>query len=311
MEKISIVIPCYKSDKSLEILAEQINRLNEENRFELELILVNDSPSYLNTVNTIKSLEKKYSFIKGIFLRKNQGQHIALLVGVYKSQGSLIISMDDDLQHPVSELPKLIDEMNSDKSIEAIFAIPKFSERKHSFWRNMGSYLINKFDIYFLNKPKGLVKSSFKIFNREVADYILSNFNSTPALASLILSATNNVKNIEVMHSKREFGKSNYDFSKLISLTFNNIIHYSALPLKFLGYIGFFGFLFSIVFIIYMLIKKYFFGLEFPGYASTVILISFFGGLNLLGIGLIGEYLIRIIKEQQKPSLDSLIRAHK
>jgi dolichol-phosphate mannosyltransferase/undecaprenyl-phosphate 4-deoxy-4-formamido-L-arabinose transferase len=168
--------------------------------------------------------------------------------------------------------------------------------------------MLNKIDIFFLHKPKGLIKSSFRIFNRDVANYILKNYNSSPALASLILCATNNVKNIEVDHSRREYGKSSYSFSKLFSLTFDNIIHYSALPLKFLGYVGFFGFTFSILLIFFILIKKLFLGIDFPGYASTVILISFFGGLNLFGLGLIGEYLIRIIKEQQKPNLDSLIK---
>lgn len=137
---------------------------------------------------------------------------------------------------------------------------------------------------------------------------IVNNYNSSPAVSSLIVRATNNIINIEVEHNDRQFGKSGYSMKQLISLTLNNILHYSSLPLKFLGYVGALGFLFSIVFIFSVVIRKLFFDINFPGYASIVSLVSFFGGLNLLAMGIIGEYLIRIVKEQQKPELKNLIK---
>lgn len=308
MKDVSIVLPCYKSDESLQIITEQINEIVSEYKYDLELILVNDSPHYHQTTKRIKELEIKYHFVKGVFLRKNQGQHMALIVGLSKVQGEYVITMDDDLQHPVNEIPSLLNEMVLHKNIDAIFAIPKYSNKKHSLLRNLGSFFLNKIDTYFLNKPKGLVKSSFKIFTKDIAEIVLLNRNSTPSLSSLIIDNTSNIKNYTVNHNKREFGISNYNLSKLINLTLNNLIHYSSLPLKVVGIIGFLGFIFSIIFIMVILTQKLIFGLSFPGYASTVTLISFFGGLNLLALGIIGEYLIRIIKEQQKKDLESLIK---
>jgi len=160
----------------------------------------------------------------------------------------------------------------------------------------------------FLAKPKGLVKSSFKIFTKEIGRLAVSTHNAMPSLSSIIIKLTDNIVNIEVEHNARVYGKSNYSLSKLISLSLNNILHYSSLPLKMIGVTGVIGLLFSIVFIAITIIRKFFLGITFPGYTSTVSLISFFGGLNLFGIGLIGEYLIRIIKEQQKLDLDDFIK---
>jgi dolichol-phosphate mannosyltransferase/undecaprenyl-phosphate 4-deoxy-4-formamido-L-arabinose transferase len=219
--------------------------------------------------------------------------------------------MDDDLQHPVSEIPKLIEAMHDNPEAEAVFAVPGYARKKHSLWRNLGSYILNKIDIFFLEKPKGLVKSPFKIFTRNICLLVLNNYNAMPALSSLIIQATDHIINIDVEHNSRVYGRSNYSLSKLISLSLNNILHYSSLPLKMVGFTGFAGLLFSVVFISWTLIKKIFLGIIFPGYASTVTLISFFGGLNLFAVGLIGEYLIRIIKEQQKMALDDFIKEKK
>jgi glycosyltransferase involved in cell wall biosynthesis len=308
MSLISVVIPCYKSGKSLKIISEQIYDLSKEKGIQFEVIFVNDSPAFTETCNTLGELSRKYDFVQHITLRKNQGQHMALLVGLSRATGEYVITMDDDLQHPVSEIPKLIAAIKQNPGVDAVFAVPKYKLKKHSLWRNAGSFILNKTDTLFLEKPKGLIKSPFRIFTADVRRFVAANHNAMPALSSLIIKSTDNIININVAHDGRAFGKSNYTLRKLISLSLNNILHYSSLPLKLVGFIGFGGFIFSILFILLVLVRKYFFGITFPGYASTVSLISFFGGLNLLGIGLIGEYLIRIIKEQQKPDLSNLIK---
>lgn len=304
----SIIIPVYKSANSLEILAEEFLNLQKEQGYQLEVIFVNDSPFFLETNKVLQKLEVTYDNVTSINLRKNQGQHMALLVGMSKAKGDYIITMDDDLQHPVKEIPKLINAIQSHSEIDAIFAISGYKQKKHNFWRNLASYVFNKIDVIFLNKPKGLVKSSFKIFTKDLAKIVLLNYNATPSLSSLIIDSTSNIKNIIIEHNQREFGKSNYNLSKLISLTLNNILHYSSLPLKLTGLIGVFGLIFAFFFIAFTLYKKMFHGIDFPGYTSTIILISFFGGLNLFALGIIGEYLIRIIKEQQKKDLNTLIK---
>jgi len=308
MKNISIVIPCYKSVKSLEIIVEQLLELKKKNNYCLELLLVNDSPWFLPTCNTIYNLEASFDFVKGITLRKNQGQHLALLVGMSKAKGDLVITMDDDLQHPIKEIPKLVNAICGNLEVDAVFAVPSYKNKRHSLWRNVGSYVLNKIDVLFLKKPVDLIKSPFRIIKADLVKVIINNYNATPAVSSLIISSTNNILNIEVEHEKRVFGESNYSLPKLISLSLNNVLHYSSLPLKIVGFIGFFGLLFSVFLIIWVIARKLFFDIKFPGYTSTVALISFFGGLNLFSVGLLGEYLIRIIKEQQKPDLNTLIK---
>jgi len=305
---ISIIVPVYKSSESIKELANQIFELEKGLDFVFELIFVNDSPNFKPTQEALKSINFQYPDVLVINLRKNQGQHIALLVGISKAKGDYIITMDDDLQHPVKEIPRLVNALQGDEDIEVIFALPSYAQKKHSVWRNVASFILNKIDVLFLAKPKGLVKSSFKIFTKEIGRLAVSTHNAMPSLSSIIIKLTDNIVNIEVEHNARVYGKSNYSLSKLISLSLNNILHYSSLPLKMIGVTGVIGLLFSIVFIAITIIRKFFLGITFPGYTSTVSLISFFGGLNLFGIGLIGEYLIRIIKEQQKLDLDDFIK---
>lgn len=308
MKHISVVIPVYKSSKSLETIAEKFAMLESKENFPFQIIFVNDSPMFIDTQRTLEKISKKFNNVSVLTLRRNQGQQIALLVGISKATGEYVLTMDDDLQHPVEEIPKLIRAMDENKETDAIFAVPSFKNKKHSLWRNIGSYTVNKIDRVFLNKPKGLVKSSFRIMTKELARTIVINYNAMPALSSLIISSTNNIKNIQVEHNSREFGRSNYTVSKLFNLTLNNMIHYSSLPLKALGLMGAMIFVASLIFVFVIIARKLFIDINFPGYASTVSLISFFGGLNLLALGIIGEYLIRIIREQQKPKLEDMVR---
>ena len=305
---ISIVIPVYKSSKSLEVLTEQVAKLAKQQEEKFEIIFVNDSPWFLETRRSLEKVKATYKEAKVITLRKNQGQHLALLVGLSQAKGDYIITMDDDLQHPVSEIPKLINAIKNKADIDAVFAVPGYNKKKHSLWRNTGSYVLNKIDTLFLEKPKGLIKSPFRIITADLAMVVLKNYNAMPALSSLIIKGTDNIININVSHNERAYGRSNYSLRKLISLSLNNVLHYSSLPLKIVGFIGFSGLALSILFIAWTVFRKFFLGITFPGYTSTVTLISFFGGLNLFAVGLIGEYLIRIIKEQQKVPLDNFIK---
>lgn len=308
MALYSVVIPVFKSTNSLGMIVSELNAINAEKGFQFEIIFVNDSPFFIDTGVVLEELKREYNNIKVLTLRKNQGQHIATLVGLNQASGDYIITMDDDLQHPVQEIPKMINAMHSSSQTEGIFAIPNYRERKHSLWRSAGSYVFKKIDLIFLDKPKGLVLSSFRIMTKDLANATVNSYNAMPAVSSLMLNCSNNLKNIKVEHNSREFGKTNYTFPKLMTLAINGILYYSSLPLRILGVIGIMGFLGSMLFIFSIVIRKLMIDIDFPGYASTVSLISFFGGLNLFAFGIIGEYLIRIIREQQKPKLEDLVK---
>ncbi|HXK82428.1 MAG TPA: glycosyltransferase [Bacteroidales bacterium] len=303
----SVVIPVYKSASSLQEIVKQFKVLQQNHKLKFEIIFVNDSPFYEETSKVLSSLSSINDFVKVITLRKNQGQHLALIVGLSYAKGEYVITMDDDLQHPVSEIPKLIDAMIENPNLDAVFAIPPFERRKHHFWRNFGSFLIAKLDNFFLKKPKGLVKSSFRIFKKSIAESIVSNYNAMPSVSSLIIFYTHSIKNISVEHHKRAYGKSNYTLRKLMSLTLNNYINFSSLPLKIMGFIGFIAFFVTILFVLFTVIRKIFFGLSYPGYTSIIALTGLLGGLNLLTLGFIGEYLLRIIKGIQKPGIRDMV----
>lgn len=307
MTLISIIIPVYKSSESLKIIASELSALQKELDYSFEIIFVNDSPFFLETKKMLDYLEQEYESIKTFTFRKNQGQHMATLVGLKKAQGDFVVTMDDDLQHPIAELPKLIESIQKNNA-EGVFAIPNYRDRKHSLWRSVASYLLKKSDSFFLEKPKGLVLSSYRIMTKDLARATVNSYNAMPAVSSLMVNASNNLINVKVEHNSREFGDTNYTFSKLISLALNGILYYSSLPLRILGFVGIIGFIGSMIFIVSIIFRKLAVGIDFPGYASTVTLISFFGGLNLFAFGIIGEYLLRIIKEQQKPNLKDLIK---
>ncbi|HNZ72237.1 MAG TPA: glycosyltransferase, partial [Prolixibacteraceae bacterium] len=259
MNTYSIIVPVFKSNESLFVLSEQISNMQVQLACTFELILVNDSPWYTETCNALAEIEKIYPFVKVVTLWKNQGQQIALLTGLLFATGKYCITMDDDLQHPVTEIPKLIRSMDEHPQVDAIFACPPYKHKKHSPWRNLASLTMNKIDTFFLKKPKGLKKSAFRIMRKELAIKLTNNYNAMPSVSSLIIFHTHRLMNVEVDHSPRQFGKSNYTLRKMISLALNDLIHYSSLPLKVLGVVGFAGFLFSIIFILITLIRKLFF----------------------------------------------------
>jgi len=306
MKDISVIIPVYKSTNSLRVIVSKLHEVFKVLNTSYEIILINDSPNYLPSCNTIIELEtENRGIVQRVKMRKNMGQQYATIVGISLANAKYIVTMDDDLQNPPHEIIKMV-QFIKQKNLDAVLAIPKRGEKKHHWFRNLGSVVIAKIDNLFLNTPQGIIKSSFRIIKNDVVELISKNYNSSPAVTSLLFQITHNVENIEVEHHSTEYSKSNYNINKLSRLFFNNIVHYSAFPLKMLGIMGLCIFLISIIFIIIIIIRKLLFYIDFPGYASTVILISFFGGLNLLGIGIIGEYLVRIIQEQRIVNLEDL-----
>ena len=307
MKDISVVIPVYKSVESLEILTAELIQVMRDLNQSCEIIFVNDSPQFLPTVQTLESLKRKHRGVVRILeMRKNRGQHFAVLIGLSQSDGNCVITMDDDLQHAPCEIIKLYRALEENERIDAVFAIPDDRRKKHHAFRNFGSWCLSKIDHVFLNLPSHVIKSSFRMIRSDVVKLMVHNYTSFPAISGLLLQMTNRVINVEVEHHERKFGRSHYTLPRLIDLVFNNIVHCSAFPLKILGIIGLTVFVLSNLFILIIIGQKLLFSISTPGWTSIVVLIAFFGGLNLLGMGIIGEYLIRIIKEQRKANIEDL-----
>ena len=288
----SVVIPVYNSADSLNELYQRICRVFNEMQKTFEIIFVDDSSADMSW-QIMKELKNNGEQIKIIQLMKNFGQHNAIICGLHHVSGKYVITMDDDLQNPPEEIPKLINKI--DKGYDAVIGAPK--RKQDSVLKNLGSFFIRYLNTRIFGKPKDLKLSSFRIMTREIADQIKILKTPYPYITGMMLSLTRNLANVTVQHDKRKHGSSTYTAAKLIKLAFNLIINYSSLPLKFLTYTGIIVSAASFCMGLYFIIKKILMGVAVPGYTSLVVLLSFFNGLLLVILSIMGEYLARIISE--------------
>lgn len=290
--RISIVVPCYNSQDSLMELVDRLQRTLKKSWY--ELILINDaSPD--NTWEVIELLSSKYQEVKGINLMKNFGQHAALLCGLNHVNGEFIVTIDDDLQNPPEEIIRMIEELEKNPLIDVVIGVPK--EAKKSLVKKIGSNCLNRLTSIILDKPKDLKMSSFRVMRKRLVDEIKSNGTTNPAFGSLLLNYTRNIINLEVQHDERKYGASGYSLGKSIKLFLNNVLNYSTLPLRIVSNIGITASFIGLIMAIYYLFKYFMGHITVPGWTTLIVIVLFFSGLILFALGIIGEYLIRIISE--------------
>ena len=287
--KLSICVPVYKSETILEKFVETIQK---EVNFvsDMELILVNDcSPD--NSWQKIVELKQKYDFIVGVNLIKNFSQHNAVMAALNEASGDIIITMDDDLQHNPADIVKLYNQIINEK-FDVCYT--KFLNREHKSWKVWGSKFNDMVANLLVNKPRDLYLSPFRAMTKQVRDFIISYDGPYPYVDGLILSVTNNIGVVEVEHNKRFEGEGNYSFVKSVSLWTKMATGFSVLPLRLATYIGlivsFSAFLFGIV----LILNKLIFGVSLVGWTSTIVIILFLGGIQLMTLGILGEYIGRI-----------------
>ena len=290
MEKLSFVIPCYGSETTIEIVVNEIREtLKQRPEYDYEIILVNDcSPD--RVWPRIRALALADSHITGIDLAKNFGQHAALMAGYRHCTGDLIISLDDDGQTPACELFTLVDKMK--EGWDVVYA--SYAHKMHSGFRNFGTWMNERMTESLIGKPKGLRVTSYFIMRRFIADEILRYENAYPYIEGLIFRATRNIANVPVTHHERMVGESGYTFSKLLALWFNGFTAFSVKPLRIATFCGSacacIGFLYGI----YVVIRKLVDSSIEMGWSSIIASIFFLGGLILIMLGIIGEYIGRI-----------------
>ena len=287
--KISVVIPCYGSENTIEAVVDEIENTIHQRKIEHEIILVNDcSPDQV--WKRITSLSQKYDSVKGISFAKNFGQHSALMAGYRKSTGDIVISMDDDGQTPADELYKLVDQIEA--GYDVVYAT--YEDKKHNSFRNMGSKLNDFMCNILLGKPKGLMVTSYFAARRFIIDEICRYRNSYPYVIGLIFRSTKNIGTVSVTHRSRTEGSSGYTFKKLINLWLNGFTAFSVKPLRFATMMGILIASSGFLYVIYILLNKMM-NPEVPlGWSSTMAAILLIGGLILFTLGIIGEYLGRV-----------------
>lgn len=290
MSKISFVIPCYRSEHTIEaVVAEIMDTMKGIAAYDYDIFLVNDcSPD--NTFSVIKQICEKYNNVTGISLAKNFGQHAALMAGLRKSDGDIVVCLDDDGQTPADEVGSLIDAI--EQGSDVVYA--SYDLKQHSAFRNFGSHINDIMTRMMLGKPKELQLTSYFAAKRFVVDSMLQYEHSYPYVIGLVLRATKNITNVPVRHRKREVGNSGYTMRKLLSLWFNGFTAFSILPLRIATAAGAFFAVAGFLYGIYTMLKKLINPAVPMGFSSLMAAVVFIGGMLMIMLGLIGEYIGRI-----------------
>jgi len=288
---ISIVIPVFNSESTIGLVVDEIK--NTLGKIDFELILVNDG-SKDNSYKKCKKLSEKYNFIKFITLSRNFGQHNAIIAGFNFTKGDYVICMDDDLQTSPREIPKLIDAI--EEGYDVVYADYKYNY--HGFLRRVGRWMNAVMLRMLLKKPKELNVSSYFIIRRYLVDEILNYKGPYPYMGGLILRSTDNIGMVEVNHEKREYGKSGYSFINLFRLWFNGFTNFSVKPLRISFFLGMILSAIGFLFAIWILVRKLIEPQVVLGWTSIIIAILVFSGVQLVSVGLIGEYIGRIFLTQ-------------
>lgn len=290
MKNVSIVIPVYNAERTIESLCKTLIDLYSQ-RYRLEIILVNDNSSDSTDI-VCKRLHETYSqTITYIRLARNFSEHNAVMAGLNSASGDFCVIMDDDFQNPPAEVEKLISE--AEKGYDVVYA--RYSEKNDHILRNMGSFLNDKMANLILHKQADLYLSSFKILNRFLVDEVIKYSGPDPYIDAIILRSTSNIGNIETRHDKRHHGHSGYTLRKLISLWGNMVLGYSLVPLRILGFIGMAMTIIGIYVAGGALLAELLPGRVDPTEIETLTAVTtFFRGLQLLAISVLGEYVGRI-----------------
>lgn len=294
---ISVVIPVFNSSLILSELFSRLKAVMENTGRSYEVIFSDDC-SLDNSWEVLRQLkEEDPGIITAIQLSKNYGQHSATICGMSFAKGNLVITMDDDLQHPPEEIPKLLDAYRNEKS-DVVYGV--FQKKEHSMMRNAGSYSMKQASKH-LRKGKGK-GSSFRLISRGIIDKFKHHDQYFIFIDELILWYTDDIAFVPVEHHKRKHNKSTYSKGKLFHLFSNLVFFYTNVPLKLMVYggmiISFFTFLIGIQFIL----KKIFFNIPL-GYTSLIVTILFSTSIIIFSLGVIGEYLSRMYQLQNKRPL--------
>jgi len=288
----SVVIPVYKSELIVGKTVSETLRFFDEHGINGEIVLVNDgSPD--NSWSVIADLAQKEERVKAINFLKNYGQHTAVYCGIAESTGDFIITMDDDLQNPPKEIIKLIGKI--DEGYDLVFA--EFKQKMHAGFRKLGTKVIGYLNTQVFGKPKNIKLTNFRIFTRQTAERMLGYKTNYPYIPGLLLMHASKMANVETEHHAREIGASNYTLVKIARLVARLLFNYSSYPLKIASSVGMFISLLSFLAGVYYIVQSLFLGVAVAGWTTIVVLLSFLCGFIIIMLGIMGEYVARIMNQ--------------
>lgn len=298
MQTGSIVIPCYNSEGSLKPLLAQLATALPAFFEQYEVLLVNDA-SHDRTWEVICQLAEKYDWVRGIQLMRNYGQHNALLCGIRSAQGEIIVTMDDDLQHPPEEIASLLAKLN--QGYDVVYGTPEHEQ--HGYLRDMASQITKLVLQNAMGAETARRVSAFRVFRTQVRQAFETYQGPFVSIDVLLTWGTTRFAAIPVRHEPRTIGVSNYTFRKLVTHALNMMTGFSVLPLQLASLIGLTMAIFSIIVLIYVVGRYLLEGTPVEGFPFLASIIGIFSGAQLLALGIIGEYLARMhFRMMDKPS---------
>lgn len=295
---ISIVIPVYQSENTLKPLYERLITVLNFIQCKFEIIFIEDGgkDGAWEIIEFLCSIDDR---VRGIKMNRNYGQHNCLLCGIRSALGEIIITLDDDLQHPPEEIPRLIGKFN--EGFDVVYGAPH--QQQHGILRNLASK-ITKIALKEAMGASNVEKvSAFRIIKTNLRSAFNNYRDPLVNIDVLLTWATSSFSSIEVKHEPRAFGKSNYTLRKLISHAVNMITGFSTGPLQLASILGFLCAIFGLITFAYVFISWWIYGSSVPGFAFMACIISIFSGVQLITLGIIGEYLARVhFRTMDRPS---------
>ena len=318
--ELSVVIPVYRSEPVLEALMARLLPVLDGLGVEYEIVFVEDgSPD--RAWRVLESLQAgNPGRVVAIQLMRNYGQHNALMCGFRHARGRYVVTMDDDLQNPPEEIPKLLGVIR-DSDLDLVYG--GIDSKQHARWRNAGSALVNAFYRYTFKTRVTI--TSFRIVRRELIDSILPyNLNFT-FIDGLFAWNTRRVGEVLVEHHPRTSGRSGYNLGRLAALGLNLLTNFSIVPLRVVSGFGLIAAVGGFVLAVFYLVQYLRSSIGVPGYASIIIVMLILGGLQLLSMGVMGEYIgrmhinvnnmpqyvVRQVLDQPRPSRESVVEVAK
>jgi undecaprenyl-phosphate 4-deoxy-4-formamido-L-arabinose transferase len=285
----SIIVPVYNGAESVPALVERLRKVLPGVADKFEAILVNDG-SRDQSWDRIVELSNQFSWITGINLARNFGQHNALLCGIRQAQYEYIVTMDDDLQNPPEEIPGLLSKLA--EGYDVVYGTPE--REQHGLWRDLASQITKIALQGTMGVDTARKVSSFRAFNTHIRDAFANYHGYSVNIDVLLTWGTNSFTSIPVRHDPRRSGNSNYSFGKLIIHALNMLTGFSTLPLQFASITGFGFMLFGIGVLVYVIGRYAILGDSVPGFPFLASIIAIFSGAQLFALGIIGEYLARM-----------------
>ncbi len=288
--EMSVVIPVYNGANSIAAVVDRVRATFARNS--LQIVLVNDG-SRDHSEKVCLELQSKFSDqICYVQLARNFGEHNAVICGLNHASGQYVAVMDDDAQNPPEEIPRMLEHLKS-QQLDVVYG--RYQQRKHNWWRQLGSTFNDRVANWMLRKPHDLYLSSFKVMQRFLVQEIIKYHGPFPYIDGLILQATSRVGQIDVQHDHRYAGKSGYTWRKLVSLWLNMFLGFSILPLRLTTFLGFFSCFLGTLGLFAIIIDKIWLNPAVTvGVPTAIACIILFAGVQLIVLGMIGEYVGRV-----------------